>query len=305
MRYLVTGGAGFIGSNLVDKLLSEGHEVVVIDDESSDCHEQFYWNDKAENYKYDIADYDNIFPLFKGVDVVFHLAAQARIQVCVEDPTTAAKSNVLGTCCVLQAAKENGVKRVVYSSTSSAYGLANEPPLVESMPKDCLNPYSVTKCAGEDLCQMYTKLFGLETVIFRYFNIYGERQPIQGQYAPVIGIFQRQLAAGEPMTVVGDGLQTRDYTHVSDVVAVNIAAANVDNEDAYGQIFNVGYGKNYSVIDLVYMIGGEDASYRFIPPRPGEARHTLSDCSKAKEILNWEAKVGLRDWITSCKKQLA
>jgi UDP-glucose 4-epimerase len=305
MRYLVTGGAGFIGSNLVDRLLNEGHEVVVIDNESSDAHEQFYWNDKAENYKYDIADYDDIFPLFKDVDVVFHIAAQAGIQICVEDPTTAAKSNMLGTCCVLQAAKENGVKRVVYSSTSSAYGLKNEPPLVETMTRDCLNPYSVSKVAGEDLCKMYTDLFGLETVIFRYFNIYGERHPIKGQYAPVIGIFQRQLAAGEPMTVVGDGLQTRDYTHVSDVVAINIAAANTDNEDAYGQIFNVGFGKNYSVLDLVNMIGGEDAEYEHIPERPGEARHTLSNCNKSKKILKWEAKVALKDWITSCKKQLA
>ena len=304
MRYLVTGGAGFIGSNLVDRLVKDGHEVVVIDNESSDCHEQFYWNQKAENHKYDISEYEDIVSLFKGVDVVFHLAAQARIQVCVEDPTTAAKSNMLGTCCVLQAAKENGVKRVVYSSTSSAYGLANESPLVETMERDCLNPYSVSKVAGEDLCKMYTDLFGLETVIFRYFNIYGERQPIRGQYAPVIGIFQRQVKDGEPMTVVGDGLQTRDYTHVSDVVEANIAAANVENPDAFGEIFNVGYGKNYSVLDLVHMIGDDNPNYKFIPDRPGEARHTLSDCSKGKEILNWASEVALKDWIESCKKQL-
>jgi len=309
MRYLVTGGAGFIGSNLVNKLLDDGHEVVVIDNESSDAHEQFYWNDKAENYKYDIADYEDIFPLFKGVDAVFHIAAQARIQICINDPTTAAKSNVLGTCCVLQAAKENGVRRLVYSSTSSAYGLINEPPLVETMPNGCLNPYSVTKVAGEDLCKMYTDLYGFETVILRYFNVYGEHQPIRGQYAPVIGIFQRQLAAGEVMTVVGDGLQTRDYTHVSDVVAINIAAATTENKEAIAETFNVGYGESFSVIDLVRMIGDSDepkegVDFVYIPQRPGEARDTLSDCTKANRMLNWKSKVKLEDWITSCKQQL-
>lgn len=307
MRYLVTGGAGFIGSNLVSRLLNDGHEVVVIDNESSDAHEQFYWDDRAENYKYDIADYDSIFPLFKDVDVVFHVAAQARIQLCINDPTTAAKTNMLGTCCVLQAAKENGVKRLIYSSTSSAYGLANDPPLVETMPNDCLNPYSVSKVSGEELCKMYTDLFNFETVIFRYFNVYGERQPIKGQYAPVIGIFQRQLDAGIPMTVVGDGLQTRDYTHVSDVVEANIAAANTENENAIGEIFNVGYGENYSVMDLVRMIGNSDSPKEFedfvyIPQRPGEARHTLSDTTKSYQMLDWDAKVELEDWITSCKQ---
>ena len=302
MRYLVTGGAGFIGSNLVNRLIDEGHEVVVIDNESSDCHESFHWNEKAENYKYDICDYDKIFPLFKGVDTVFHIAAQARIQICIQNPTTAAKTNVYGTSCVLQAAKENGVRRLVYSSTSSAYGLANTPPLVETMPKDCLNPYSVTKVSGEELCQMYTKLFGFETVIFRYFNVYGENQPLKGQYAPVVGIFQRQLDAGIPMTVVGDGLQTRDYTHVSDVVEANILASKTYNGAALGEIFNVGYGENLSVMDLVRMIGKKDSPKEFedfvyIEARPGEARDTLSDCTKAHKILDWKAKIRLEDWL--------
>ena len=307
MRYLVTGGAGFIGSNLVNRLLDDGHEVVVIDNESSDAHENFYWNDKAENYKYDIADYDDIFPLFKDVDVVFHVAAQARIQLCIKDPTTAAKSNMLGTCCVLQAAKENGVKRLIYSSTSSAYGLANDPPLVETMPNDCLNPYSVSKVSGEELCKMYTDLYGFETIVFRYFNVYGEHQPIKGQYAPVIGIFQRQLESGEPMTVVGDGLQTRDYTHVSDVVEANIAAANTKNEDAIKQTFNLGCGNSFSVMDLVKMIGDwetpeEGVDFVYIPQRPAEARHTLADSSKVKRLLDWTPKVKLQDWISSYKK---
>jgi UDP-glucose 4-epimerase len=209
MKAIVTGGAGFIGSNLVDKLLSLGHEVTVIDNESSDAHDQFYWNEKANNYILDICDYDNIRPLFKGVDLVFHIAAEARIQPTLLNPILAAKSNFLGTCTILQCAKEAGVKRVIYSSTSSAYGLANDTPNVETMQKDCLNPYSVTKVGGEELCKMYTDLFGLETVFFRYFNVYGERQPIKGQYAPVIGIFMRQRDNGEAMTVVGDGEQTK------------------------------------------------------------------------------------------------
>ncbi len=302
MRYLVTGGAGFIGSNLVNRLIDEDHEVVVIDNESSDCHDNFYWNEKAENYKYDICDYDKIFPLFEDVDTVFHIAAQARIQICIQNPTTAAKTNVYGTSCVLQAAKEHGVRRLVYSSTSSAYGLENTPPLVETMPKDCLNPYSVTKVCGEELCEMYTKLFGFETVIFRYFNVYGENQPLKGQYAPVVGIFQRQVDAGIPMTVVGDGLQTRDYTHVSDVVEANILASRTYNGAALGQIFNIGYGENLSVMDLVKMIGKGDSpkefeDYVYIGRRPGEARDTLSDCSKAEQILNWKAKIRLEDWL--------
>jgi|TARA_R100001594_G_scaffold135631_2_gene177446 UDP-glucose 4-epimerase len=307
MRYLVTGGAGFIGSNLVTRLLNDGHEVVVIDNESSDAHKQFYWDDRAENYKYDITDYEKIFPLFKGVDVVFHIAAQARIQICINDPTTAVKTNMLGTCCVLQAAKENGVRRLVYSSTSSAYGLANDPPLVETMPNDCLNPYSVSKVSGEELCKMYSDLYDFETIIFRYFNVYGERQPIKGQYAQVIGVFQRQFATGEPITVVGDGLQTRDYTHVSDVIEANLAAANTDNKNAIGEIFNIGYGENHSVMDLVKMIGGWDSpeegkDFVYIPERPGEARHTLSDTTKSYQMLDWTAKIKLKNWITLCKQ---
>ena len=297
-KVIVTGGAGFIGSNLVDRLISDGYHVIVIDNEHSDAHEQFYWNEKAENYKYDIRNYKDIEPLFKGVDFVFHLAAEARIQPAIQNPITAVEINVVGTCNILQASRIHKVKRVIYSSTSSAYGLKNEIPLKETMPKDCLNPYSVSKTAGEELCKMYTDLFGLKTITFRYFNVYGERQPTKGQYAPVIGLFHRQNLNHEPMTVVGDGLQTRDYTHVSDVVEANIAASKC--KEGFGGLFNIGCGKQHSVLDLTEMIGragGGKWKVLHIDSRPGESRHTLADISKSKEILKWEPKVQLEEWI--------
>jgi len=310
MKILVTGGAGFIGSNLVKRLLEDGHKVKVIDNESSDAHEHFYWNDSANNYKSDINDYDKLKSITKNIDVIFHLAAESRIQPTIENPRLAVQTNVLGTCNILQAARENGVKRVVYSSTSSAYGLSNPIPNTEDMPKDCLNPYSVSKTAGEELCQMYTNLFGLDTITFRYFNVYGENQPTKGQYAPVIGLFQRQYKAEEPMTIVGDGQQRRDYTHVSDVVEANILASTTTNENAIGELFNIGSGTNYNIHDLVKMISdkNEPQEYKdfvYIPERPGESRETLSDCSKANTLLQWKPQVKLEDWITTCKQQLA
>tara|TARA_Y100001938_G_scaffold149504_1_gene236563 strand:+ start:651 stop:1565 length:915 start_codon:yes stop_codon:yes gene_type:complete len=296
-KVIVTGGAGFIGSNLVNRLVNDGHDVTVIDDESSDAHESFYYNNEARYFTYDIVDYDKIESLFDGVDYVFHLAAEARIQPAIEDPMKAVQTNVLGTCSVLQAARTHGVKRVVYSSTSSAYGLANPIPNKEDMTKDCLNPYSVSKTSGEELCQMYSKLFGLETVIFRYFNVYGENQPTKGQYAPVIGLFQRQHSNGEPMTVVGDGMQRRDFTHVSDVVEANILAAMYADEKAVGEIFNIGSGTNHNIHNIVHLVGGENAEFVYISERVGESRETLSDCSKAHDILNWKPKVTLEEWI--------
>lgn len=294
MKSIVTGGAGFIGSNLVDYLLELGHEVIVIDNEHSEAHEQFYWNDKAYNYKLDIRDYDNTRPLYDGVDYVFHIAAEARIQPAILNPVDAVSINVVGTATVLQCAREAKVKRVIYSSTSSAYG-KNMIPNIESQLDDCLNPYSVSKVAGEKLCKMYTNLFDLNTIIFRYFNVYGERQPTKGQYAPVIGLFLKQFKNNEPLTIVGDGDQRRDFTHISDVVQANILAAtkNIDKEH-FGQVYNVGNGKNYSVNELAAMISD---NITFIPPRIGEARETLSDTSKLRSVFGWEPKVDLEQWV--------
>lgn len=297
-RVLVTGAAGFIGSNLVDRLIKDGHSVVAVDNESSEAHETFYWNELAENHKLDICDYDNILPLFEGVNVVFHLAAESRIQPAINNPLFAVRVNTLGTCNVLQAAREQRVKRVVYSSTSAAYGLSNSIPYREDMPKDCLNPYSVSKTAGEELCKMYYTLFGLETVSFRYFNVYGNRQPTKGQYAPVIGLFLKQVAEGKSMTIVGDGLQRRDFTHVDDVVEANIKAAFLQNKAILGNLFNIGTGKNYSIVEIAKMIGSE---VEYIPPRLGEARNSLCDNTKAKDLLGWNPTVTLDTWIEANK----
>ena len=293
MRALVTGGAGFIGSNLVDTLISEGHEVVVIDDESAVVHEQFYWNEHAENHKEDICNFDVIRPLFDGVDAVFHLAARSRIQLAIKDPRKCVLVNAYGTCNVLQAAREAGVSRVVYSSTSSAYGLT-DPPHTEDQEIDCLNPYSVSKVSGENLCKMYSDLFGLKTVVFRYFNVYGERQPLKGQYAPVIGLFQKQAREDSPLTIVPDGHQRRDFTHVSDVVRANIIASTKDLDGHYGGLFNIGTGTNMSVLELADLISKDKV---FIDPREAEARETLADISRAENILGWTPNVKLEEWL--------
>jgi UDP-glucose 4-epimerase len=295
-KSLVTGGAGFIGSNLVDRLFEMGHEVVVIDNEYSDAHDQFYWNDRAQNYKYDIRDYENTRPLYDGVDYVFHIAAEARIQPAIENPIEAVSINSVGTVTVLQCAREAGVKRVMYSSTSSGYGL-NQTPNIETQPDDCLNPYSVSKVNGEKLCKMYTDLFGLQTVCFRYFNVYGERQPLRGQYAPVIGIFLRQRDAGEPLTIVGDGNQRRDFTYVGDVVKANIMAA-ISNPDpeAFGQVYNVGTGNNYSINQIARMFDHETVN---IAPRPGEARVSLANNQKLRKTFGWEPSMKLEDWLSA------
>ena len=298
MKALVTGGAGFIGSHVVSKLLHEGWEVVVIDNESAESNEEFFWytDKEAKNYQYDIADYDITRPLYDEIDVVFHLAAEARIQPAINNPLLAVKTNTLGTATVLQCAREAGVKRVIYSSTSSAYG-RNAPPCVEDMREDCLNPYSVSKVAGEKLCKMYYELYGLETIIFRYFNVYGDRQPLKGEYAPVVGLFLRQAENGEPLTIVGDGEQRRDFTHVSDVVEANYLAAIKDLPlESFGEIYNVGTGKNYSVNEIASMISDKQV---YISPRKGESRVTLAVNSKICNTLGWEPKVKIEEWIDS------
>lgn len=295
MRCLVTGGAGFIGSTLVDKLYQMGYDVICVDNESAIVHEQFYWNENVKNFKIDICEYALMRPLFEGVDCVFHCAAESRIQPAIENPLLAMKTNVVGTATVLQCAREAGVKKVIYSSTSSGYGLKNTPPLDETMPDDCLNPYSVSKVSGEKVCKMYTDLFGLKTIVFRYFNVYGPREPLKGQYAPVVGLFLRQRKAGQPLTIVPDGTQRRDFTHVDDVVKANILAMTVDGHEHYGEVFNVGTGTNHSVLELAHMISDNTT---FIEPRIGEAYITLANNLKIKEVLGWIPTKKIEDYIT-------
>lgn len=293
-KSLVTGGAGFIGSNLVNTLIDLGHSLIVIDNESSDAHDHPYWNSKAQNYKKDICDYLNTRELYDGVDYVFHLAAEARIQPTINNPIRATMTNTLGTNVVLQCAREAGVKRVMYSSTSAAYG-RNPLPNIESQPDDCLNPYSVSKVSGEKLCSMYTELFGLETVIFRYFNAYGNNQPVRGQYAPVMGVFGRQKSEGDLLTIVGDGEQRRDFVNVFDIVQANILASEADIPKKYlGTVFNIGSEINYSINQIADMYNSPKVH---IPARLGEMRETLANTEKAKKILKWESKINLDQYI--------
>ena len=294
---IVTGGAGFIGSHIVEKLKQLDHMVVVIDNEYSD-NDNFHWRKDTLNVNIDITDYKALKKAFTGADYIFHCAAEARIGPAIENPVNALNINTIGTCNVLQCAREVGAKKVLYSSTSSGYGL-NEAPNIETQPDDCLNPYSVSKIAGEKLCKMYTDLYGLNTIIFRYFNVFGERAPRKGQYAPVTGIFLRQKEAGESLTIVGDGEQRRDYIYVKDVANANIMAAIANPDDeAYGQVYNVGSGKNYSVNEIASFISDDTIN---IPPRIGEARNSLADIDKIKKTFAWKPEVDVETWI---KEQL-
>ena len=294
MISLVTGGAGFIGSNLVDYLIEQGHEVICVDNESAECNDKFYWNDKACNIIGDITDYDFIKNCFKDVDYVFHLAAESRLQPAIKNPIEAVYKNCVGTTTILQCARESGVKRFVYSSTSSGYGF-NPSPNVETQPDDCLNPYSASKVAAEKFCKMYSDLYGLETVVLRYFNVFGERSPRRGQYAPVIGIFDRQKLSGEALTIVGDGTQRRDFIYVGDVARANLIAAEATLDKKYfGQVFNIGSGINYSVQEIADAISDNQT---YIPKRDGEMETTWSNIEKASEILGWKPEVDVLEWI--------
>ena len=289
---LVTGAAGFIGSNLVDYLLKQGHSVVCVDNESAN-NEKFHWSDKTINVSGDITDYKFMKNVFTHVEYVFHLAAESRLQSAIQNPIQAVQKNCVGTTVMLQCAREVGVKRFVYSSTSSGYG--NNPyPNVETQPDDCLNPYSASKIAGEKFCKMYTDLYGLETVVLRYFNVFGHRSPQRGQYAPVIGIFQRQRDAGEPLTIVGDGSQRRDFVHVEDVARANYLASLMPLKGHAGEVFNVGTGSAYSIQQIADAISDNQV---YIDKRSGEMETTFADITKIGEVIGWKPEIDVIDWI--------
>ena len=295
-KCLVTGGAGFIGSHLVDYLINMKHDVIIVDNMSAN-NEKFYWNEMAIAKVVDITDYERMRPLFDEVDYVFHLAAESRLQPAIENPIEAVTKNCVGTTVVLQCAREAGAKRFVYSTTSSGYGY-NPYPNVETQPDDCLNPYSASKVAGEKFCRMYTDLYGLETVCLRYFNVFGERSPTRGQYAPVIGIFEKQKKSGEPLTIVGDGTQRRDFVYVGDVAKANYLAATMPLEEHLGEVFNVGSGKNYSVQEIADCISNNQT---YIPKRSGEMETTLSNIDKIGEVIGWKPQIDVIDWINGQK----
>lgn len=290
MNIIVTGGAGFIGSNLAERLINDGYSVSIIDNFSTGRRENV--NPRAEFFELDIADLNAIKPLFKGKDIVFHVAAIPRICRSIEDPAGTFSSNVTGTLNVLLAARDADVKRVVYSASSSAYGPQGTLPLAEDMHVKPLNPYALSKYIGEELAKEFTDLYGLDTISLRYFNVYGPKMSWEGEYATVIGKFLRLKSEGKPLTIVGDGRQTRDFTHVSDVVEANILASKLNKGNA--EVVNIGAGSNHSVQEIADLVS---ANQVYVPPRPGEVRDTLADIEKAKRILGWEPKVLLKDGI--------
>jgi UDP-glucose 4-epimerase len=293
---LVTGGAGFIGSHIVDKLISLNHRVIVLDNESSECHNNFYWNNNSENYKYDVTDYKLIEPFFKEVDYVFHTASDARIQPSIQNPLQSFIDNSRGIANILELSRINKVKRVIFSSSSSIYG-KNIVPNIETQNPDPLTPYSVAKVSGERLCKIYYELYGLETISLRYFNVYGDRQPLKGPYAPVIGLFLRQVDNKEPLTLVGDGGQKRSFTHVSDVAEANILTATkkIDNQ-YFGGVFNIGTNYNLSIKEIADLLSDNQT---FIDFRPGESKETLANIERANSILGWNPRVKIEDYIKS------
>jgi len=290
---LVTGGAGFIGSHLVNKLLEMGHEVIVIDNESSDGHDDYYWNKDARNYHHDIRHYSTIEKIFKNVDYVYHLAAKASVQASVDNPIPTIETQVMGTINVLEAARKHGVEKFIYSSTSAAYGNKNPIPNSEVMREDPLNAYAIGKLSGEQMVKAYYGLYGMKTVAFRYTNVYGERARHVGTYAPAVSKFLKMRREGLPLTIYGDGLQRRDFIHVSDVVDAN-ALISFQELDNWGEVYNIGYGENWSIKEIANAIDGNQV---FLSGRPGEMRETLADIRKAKTELTWKPKVNILDWI--------
>lgn len=291
MKSLVTGGCGFIGSHLVDRLIEIGHEVIVLD-RVHPVHK----NNKAKYYLQDLSEnYIKYLYHFEGVNNVFHLASDVSIPYCVEKPNESMANNTLSTMNVLECSKIHNVNRFIFSSTSAVYGNTLFIPSIETNQVQCLNTYSISKYTGEQLCRMYYELYGLKTVMFRYFNVYGERQHKSGQYAPVMSIFMNQKSKGEPLTIIGEGYQTRDFVHVSDVVLANILASQKELQQ-YGEVFNVGTGNGTVIKDIADSISSHQV---FIPERPGEVLHSRANNDKIKSLLGWNYSISVLDWIKS------
>jgi nucleoside-diphosphate-sugar epimerase len=288
---LVTGGAGFIGSNLVDELLARGLRVRVIDIFATGSRKNF--NPRAELVEADIRDGEAIRPAFEGIDCVFHVAALPRIPLSIARPVETHMTNVVGTLNVLIAARDAKVRRLIYSGSSSVYGDQATMPLVETMTANPLNPYALQKYVGEQYTRMFHRLFAMETLTLRYFNVYGPRMAAEGAYVTVISAFMAARKRGEPMEIHGDGEQTRDFTHVSDIVAANIAA--MDAPIADGRAINVGAGRNVSINRIADLIGGSRVR---LGGRQGDMRNTLADTIEASRILGWHPRVTIEEGIS-------
>jgi nucleoside-diphosphate-sugar epimerase len=300
MRTLVTGGAGFIGSHLVDRLLQDGHEVTVLDDLSTGLEANFEAvRDDIELVVGDIRDPALCREHCRGVDWVFHLAALGSVPRSVEDPITTHEVNITGTLNVLMAARDAGVERVVFSASSAAYGDTEVLPKVEGMAPRPLSPYAVSKIAGEGYCSAFHAVYDLPTVSLRYFNIFGPRQRPDGPYAAVVPKFFDAVTQGQPPTIHGDGGQTRDFTFVSNAVDANLRAAKA-GEPAFGRVVNVATGERVSVNRLYRTIAelvGSGLEPLYGPPRPGDVRDSLADVSLAGELLGYEPLVGLEEGL--------
>ncbi len=291
-KSIVTGGCGFIGSHLVKRLISLGHEVIVLDrvKPNDPCEgATYYLQDISENYS-------KFIHLFDSVNNVFHLASEVSIPYCVEKPNESMYNNIVSSMNVLECSRVHNIDKFILSSTCAIYGNTLFNPNYEHQQVQCLNTYSISKYSAEQLCEMYYNLYGLKTVIFRYFNVYGEGQHKTGQYAPVMSIFKRQRDNKEPLTVVEPGYQTRDFIHVNDIVHANILASQT-NLDKYGEVFNVGTGEGTDIQTIADLISDYQTS---VPQRSGEVLHSKANTDKIKKTLNWNYKIKVIDWI---KKQ--
>lgn len=304
MKALVTGGAGFIGSHIVDRLLQDGHQVIVLDDFSTGHRENLAENEKLQIVEGDIRDFNNVNKCMQGVDWVFHKAAVASVPKTVNDPIGSSAVNYQGTLHVLEAARQHEAKRVVFASSAALYGDEPTLPKLETMLPVTLSPYAVDKLASEYACGMYTKLYGLETVSLRYFNVYGPRQDPSSPYSGVISIFADKLNQGAVPTIYGDGEQTRDFVYVSDVVEANMRAAI--NETAAGQVINIATGNKITLNELLNTfcdIKQVEFNAEYQDSRQGDIKESYANVSKAEKILEWSSTVELNQGLRALIEQ--